>query len=92
MQRVLVDGWTPAQAAAVFGAGERQVVFWVAAYRRHGMASLRDDTGRNATPWRWPGRFRALMTRLLLGLRRTARQAAPAPCITLRRQGEDGRS
>ncbi|MGE5269216.1 MAG: helix-turn-helix domain-containing protein [Thiohalocapsa sp.] len=42
VQRVLVDGWTPAQAAAAFGVGERSVVRWVAAYRRRGMASLRD--------------------------------------------------
>ena len=44
VQRVLVDGWSAAQAAAAFGVSEWRVVQWVAAYRRHGMASLRDET------------------------------------------------
>ncbi len=42
IQRVLVDGWTPAEAGAAFGISERQVAKWVAAYRRFGMASLGD--------------------------------------------------
>ena len=36
VQRVLVDGWSAAQAAAAFGVSEWRVVQWVAAYRRHG--------------------------------------------------------
>jgi transposase len=41
VQRVLVDGWTSAKAAATFGVSERLVADWVADYRRYGMASLR---------------------------------------------------
>jgi transposase-like protein len=41
VQRVIVDGWTIARAAAAFDTPPRLVQIWVAAYRRHGMASLR---------------------------------------------------
>jgi hypothetical protein len=41
IQRVLVDGWTSAEAAAAFDVSERRVDVWVADYRRHGMKSLR---------------------------------------------------
>jgi Homeodomain-like domain len=41
VQRVIVDGWTPTDAAAAFGMPRRLVEIWVADYRRHGMASLR---------------------------------------------------
>jgi transposase-like protein len=41
VQRVIVDGWTSAEAAASFGVSERAVNAWVADYRRHGMTSLR---------------------------------------------------
>jgi transposase len=41
IQRVLVDGWTSAEAATAFDVSERQVDVWVADYRRHGMKSLR---------------------------------------------------
>lgn len=40
IQRVLVDGWSPAEAAAAFDLEARLVKTWVADYRRHGMASL----------------------------------------------------
>src|SRR5271168_4036185 len=40
VQRVIVDGWTSAEAAAAVGVPERLVDAWVADYRRHGMASL----------------------------------------------------
>lgn len=40
VQRVIVDGWTGAEAAAAFQVPERLVKAWVADYRRHGMASL----------------------------------------------------
>ena len=42
VQRVIVDGWTTADAARAAGVGERDVVRWVADYRRRGMASLRE--------------------------------------------------
>ena len=40
VQRVLVNGWTSAEAAAAFDVSERQVDMWVADFRRSGMASL----------------------------------------------------
>jgi Homeodomain-like domain len=46
IQRVLVDGWTSAEAAAAFDVSERQVDIWVAEFRRYGMRSLR-RTPRN---------------------------------------------
>jgi hypothetical protein len=46
IQRVIVDEWTIAKAAATFGVPERRVAAWVADYRRHGMASLRDASSR----------------------------------------------
>ena len=40
IQRVIVDGWTCAEAASAAGLPEQLVDAWVAAFRRHGMASL----------------------------------------------------
>ncbi len=50
VQRILVDGWTVADAAAAAGVPERLVAAWVSDYRRHGMASLRHRRGRTAPP------------------------------------------
>ena len=47
VQRVIVDGWTPARAAAQFDLPERLVEIWVADYRRRGMASLRHAPRRS---------------------------------------------
>jgi transposase len=65
VQRVLVDGWDAARVAAAFEVGERDVLRWVAAYRRYGMASLRDDMASQPAPWR-------VLRQLLLALRRLA--------------------
>jgi transposase-like protein len=46
VQRVLVDGWTSAEAAAAFDVSKRQVDVWVAGFRRSGMASLRGTPGK----------------------------------------------
>jgi transposase-like protein len=46
VQRVLVDGWTSAEAAAAFGVSERQVDVWVADFQRSGMSSLRRVPGK----------------------------------------------
>lgn len=55
VQRVLVDGLSPAQAGAAFGVDGPLVDRWVAEYRRFGMASLRDecaaDNGRALGGW-----------------------------------------
>src|SRR6266513_235215 len=40
IQRVLVDGWSPAQTAAVFAVPERRIARWVEDYRRRGVALL----------------------------------------------------
>lgn len=47
VQRVIVDGWSSAEAASAFGIRERLVAAWVADYRRYGMASLRERPGNS---------------------------------------------
>jgi transposase-like protein len=47
VQRVLVDGWSSAEAAAALGVSKRLVDVWVTDYRRHGMASLRRPAGES---------------------------------------------
>lgn len=62
VQRVIVDGWTAAEAAAATGLPERLVADWVAEFRRRGMASLRHRPGKTVAEgylhWRllWPAR------------------------------------
>lgn len=41
IQRIIVDGWSTAAAAAAFHVSKRVVDAWLADYRRHGMKSLR---------------------------------------------------
>ena len=53
IQRVLVDGWSPAQTAAVFAVPERRIARWVEDYRRRGMASLRDEVPGERVHQRW---------------------------------------
>ena len=89
IQHVLVDGWSPAEAAAAYGIGERHVARWVAAYRRHGMTSLRDDTAAERFPRRWLRRLRALTARISAALYGEI-DAKPARCIVLDR-GKDER-
>jgi hypothetical protein len=89
IQHVLVDGWSPAQAAAVYGIGELHVARWVAAYRRHGMASLRDDTAADGSSRRWRRRLRALTARVLATLYGDI-EPRSGRCIVLRRRGSDG--
>jgi len=83
IQRILVDGWSPAEAAAFLGVEERQVVQWVAAYRRDGMASLRGEAASGRAPRRWVRRLRAMMARIF-----RLRGRKPAPCVELRRGDE----
>jgi Homeodomain-like domain-containing protein len=87
IQRVLVDGWSPAEVAAVNGIAERQVVRWLATYRRHGMASLRRDADAEPPP-RWMRRLRSLVMRLSAALR-GADGGQTARCVALPRK--DGR-
>ncbi len=91
IQRVMVDRWSPAQAGAHYGVPERQVARWVAAYRRHGMASLRDDAGLDRATGRWMRRLRGVIVRICRrpGSGQGAGQGAdPARCIVLR-PGDD---
>jgi len=81
IQRVLVDGWSTAQAAAAFGLQERRIARWVADYRRHGMASLRQDDAAERLWQRWIRRVRGAVARGF-GL------VEPASCIELRRTGD----
>jgi hypothetical protein len=54
VQRVLVEGWSVAEAAAASRHPETRVERWVAAYRRRGMASLRNDAiDRAPSRWLW---------------------------------------
>jgi len=73
VQRVLVDGWTSIEVAAAFGVPRRIVEVWVTDFRRHGMASLRQEAGRTVagemihlTVWR---PVRAILHRISITLR-----------------------
>ena len=88
IQHVLVDGWSPAQAAAAYDISERHVERWVAIYRRHGMASLRAESAADGPPRRWKRRLRALVARISAVLYGDS-EAPPARCIVLRRAGDE---
>jgi hypothetical protein len=90
IQRVLVDGWSAAQAAEAFDIQERQVMRWVADYRRHGMASLHQDYATESPRHRWIRGLCGALLRCFGGLRRIGNRTEPAPCIVLRRTGETG--
>jgi transposase-like protein len=86
VQRVIVDGWTSAEAAAAAGVPERLVDAWVADYRRQGMASLRHVPRKTVAAEilrLWLGRpVRVLSRTLSNGLYRLfarKRHANPAP-------------
>lgn len=84
IQRVLVDGWSTAQAAAVFGFPERRIARWVADYRRRGMASLREDDPGERFYQRWIRSLIGAVSRYYGGMRRGFGLVEPAPCIRLR--------
>ena len=90
VQRVLVDGWTVRQTASVFEINERCVARWVAAYRRHGMASLRCDDTATERFWRRFAHFlRPLLPQGFISMRELVKRPQPAPCVVLRRGGDD---
>src|SRR5260370_21768139 len=88
IQGVLVEGWSAAKAAAAFGLRERRIAGWVADYRRHGMASLREDDAGERLWQRWIRRLRGAVARCYGGLRRGFGLVAPASCVVLRRTGD----
>src|SRR5436190_22218802 len=85
IQRVLVDGWSPAQTAAVFAVPERRIARWVEDYRRRGMASLRDEAPGERVHQRWLHALTGAVSRCYAGLRRGFGLVEPAPCVVLRR-------
>jgi Helix-turn-helix domain len=89
VQRVLVDGWSVGETAAAFRLAERRVAAWVAAYRRHGMASLHDSAAIERLPGRWLWLLRITAARLAARLR-SRLTGRPAP--TRRRPQHDGPS
>jgi len=89
VQRVLVDRWTTAQAAAGFGVSKRLVDSWVADFRRNGMASLRhrpDDTIAAGVA----RSLRTALRRISVGLRRWFTAEPPVEPLPLRRTNQDG--
>jgi transposase-like protein len=89
IQRVLVDGWSPAQVAKTCGFEERQIARWVADYRRRGMASLRAEVASERLYRRAIGRMRAA---LFQGCGLIWRGVAPASCVVLSSARDDERS
>jgi transposase-like protein len=93
VQRVLVDGWSSAEAAAAVGVSERLVDVWVTDYRRHGMTSLRRPVGESLA-----GKViertisqpvRAVASRIAGGLRRFFRRDRVPERLPLGRLNED---
>ena len=88
IQRVLVDGWSPAEVAESCGAEERQIARWVADYRRRGMASLRTDIAPERLYRRAIGRLRIT---LIQGFGLVWRGVAPAASVVLPSASDDER-
>jgi len=96
IQRVLVDGWTSAEAAAAFDVSERQVDVWVVDYRRHGMKSLRrspSQTFRAEIVHLTISRpVRGIASRVAGGLRRLFRRERLQQTLPLHQFYDDRRS
>lgn len=96
VQRVIVDGWKTADAAAAADVPERLVAAWVANYRRHGMASLRHRPGKTVAVevarLRLVQPLRAIFHRLAAGVRRLFAPERPAAMpLPIRRSQDDRR-
>jgi len=94
VQRVIVDGWTSAEAAAAFGVPRRIIEVWVTDFRRHGMASLRQDPGRTIatemlrfTVW---SPVRAMWRKLLITVRGSLASEPLVQSLPLRHSNKDG--
>jgi transposase-like protein len=94
IQRVMVDGWTPARVAAAFGVPKRLVEVWVADFRRNGMASLRDQPSQivpaEVVRLRLARPVRTIWRRIAIGLRRFFAAEPSVEPFPLRRSNEDG--
>src|SRR5271169_454116 len=95
VQRILVDGWTSAEAGAAVGVPERLVDAWVADYRRHGMASLRHVPRKTVAAEilrLWVGRpVRGVSRAISTGLRQLFTGEHPASPSPLDRLNDDHR-
>ena len=95
IQRVIVDGWTSAEAAAAIGVPERLVDAWVADYRRYGMASLRHVPRKTVAAEilrLWLGRpVHAVSRTISNGLRRLFARQHPTNPSSLDRLNDDRR-
>jgi hypothetical protein len=95
VQRVIVEGWTSAEAAAADGVPERLVDAWVADYRRDGMASLRHVPRKTVAAellWLWLGRPVHAVSRLISnGRRRLFARERPTSPSSLDRLNQDRR-
>jgi len=78
IQRILVEGWSVAEAASTFGLEVARIEAWLADYRRRGMASLQ---GRGA-------RCRRLFGSLLGPMRAGLSLLDPGP-LDVRRLSEN---
>jgi hypothetical protein len=93
VQRVIVDGWTIADAADAARLPDRLVAAWVVDYQRHGMASLRHRPGKTVAAEYIRRRFlrpaRLLNRGMAIGMRWLfASQRPPSP---IRRSQDDRR-
>ena len=95
VQRILVEGWTSADAAAALGVPERLVSAWIADYRRYGMASLRHVPRKTVAAEilrLWLGRpVRAALWAVSTPLRRSLARELPPDPSPLRRSSDDRR-
>jgi len=95
VQRVIVDGWTSAQAAGAAAVPERLVDAWVADYRRYGMASLRHAPSKTIAAevvrLRLLQPVRAVFRGISSGARQLLVRERPVPPSPLRRSQDDRR-
>jgi transposase-like protein len=93
VQRVIVDGWTSAEAAIAFDVEPRLVAAWVADYRRHGMASLRQTpkktVGAEIIRLRVSLPVRLALSRIFWALRRWLAGDASAARLSPQRRSQD---
>lgn len=94
IQRIIVDGWSIGEAAAALDVPERVVAAWVAEYRRHGMASLRDapvrTVGTEIVQARISRPVKAAFRKIWHGLRKAFVVDAAVRPVPLRRSNKEG--
>jgi transposase-like protein len=94
IQRVIVDGWESADAAASVGVPKRLVNLWVADFRRNGMASLRRDPGftiaAEIVQLTISRPVQAMLRNIAVGLRRLLAANPQVQPVPLRHSHTDG--